>query len=162
MHKIWPHGIFPLRFLGMDAWMTLQLNVAFIHNSSKLLMCYANLLTFYPLVIAQPGTDRRSVDLCRNRMSVFYLNKTVIVGIVVGRWGGYPLSSHLAHFESITKKVPLIVSFSKSVLKMRPLKGIFVECPSDILKLTAGMFIKFSKRWFLLYLYCTVLYFNHR
>ena len=50
------------------AWMLElpQLNVALICKLRGSLMCLAYFLTCYPSLILQPGTDRRSVDWCRN------------------------------------------------------------------------------------------------
>ena len=65
-HNTQPHARLPSSFLGMDVWMTLQLNVALIRKVREFLMCLTLHLTCYRWVFVQSGTDRRRVDWCRN------------------------------------------------------------------------------------------------
>ena len=57
-------------FMGMDAWMTPQLNIALIRKLRGTLMCLAYFLTCYPWVFVQPGIDRRPVNWCSKLMPV--------------------------------------------------------------------------------------------
>ena len=59
-------GIIHDRTLGVDAWMTSQLNEAFVCKPHGPLMYWLILLTCYPWVFVQPGTGRCPVDWCRN------------------------------------------------------------------------------------------------
>ena len=61
-----------IRFLCMNARMVSRLYVALIRNLRWSLMCLAYFLTCYPWVLVQPDTGRRTVDWCRNWMSVLY------------------------------------------------------------------------------------------
>ena len=65
-HNTQLHSQLPPSFLGMDAFMTSQLNVALKSKLRGSLMCLAYLLTCYPLVFVQPGISRRPVDWCRD------------------------------------------------------------------------------------------------
>ena len=53
-------------FLGFDACMTSQLNVALIRKLHGPLKCLAYFLDVSFMVFVQPGTGRRPVDGCRN------------------------------------------------------------------------------------------------
>ena len=56
----------PPSFLCMDTWMIPQLSVGLICKLCGSLVCLAYFLMCYPWVSLQQGTDRRSVDWCRN------------------------------------------------------------------------------------------------
>ena len=51
-------------------WITSKLNVDVIESYVEALMCLGYFLTCYPWGLVQPGTARRPVDWCRNKMSV--------------------------------------------------------------------------------------------
>ena len=79
-HNKRPHARLPPSFLGLDAWMTSQLNVALIRKLRVSLMCLAYF--FYLLsiwVFVQPLTGRRPIDWCRNLMSVLYYHYRVSI-----------------------------------------------------------------------------------
>ena len=56
-HNKRPHARLPPSFLGMDAWMTSQLNVALIHKLRASLMCLVYFLTYHLWVFVQPGSN---------------------------------------------------------------------------------------------------------
>ena len=57
-HNTRSHARLPPSFMGMDALMTSQLNVALNRKLLGSFMCLAYLLTCYPLVFVQPGISR--------------------------------------------------------------------------------------------------------
>ena len=56
-HNTRPHARFSPSFLGMNAWMTLQLNVALFFELSGSLAYLAKFLTCYQSVFVQSGTS---------------------------------------------------------------------------------------------------------
>ena len=60
-HNTRPHVRLPPSFLGMNAWMTSQLNVALIHKLRGSSICLAYFLTCYPwMLYNQALVDVRS------------------------------------------------------------------------------------------------------
>ena len=53
-------------FLGIDVWMTLQMNVVLIRKLHVSLMCLDYFLGILAWLFIQPGICRRSIDWCRN------------------------------------------------------------------------------------------------
>ena len=72
-HETRPHDRLPPIYLGMGALMTSQLKIALFGKLRGPLMCLAYFLASNSWVFAQPGTDRRPVDSCRNKISVLYV-----------------------------------------------------------------------------------------
>ena len=46
---------------------------SFDSQATGSLMCLGSFVTFYILVFVQPVADRRSVESCRNKVSVLYM-----------------------------------------------------------------------------------------
>ena len=73
VHTTRPHARLPTSSLGMDAWMTSQLNVALFCKLGVSFTCSAYLLICYPWVYVQKGYDTRPIYFWRNYLSVLYM-----------------------------------------------------------------------------------------
>ena len=69
-HNARTHARLPPKILGMDDLITKRI---FDSQDTWAIDVFGLLLTRYPLVFVQPGTARRSVDWCRNWMSVLHI-----------------------------------------------------------------------------------------
>ena len=73
-----PHSRLSASFLGMDAWMNSQLNVALFFKLCRSLMClfFCHVTNVF---FIQPGTARCPVEWCRDLMPVLYHTESMVI-----------------------------------------------------------------------------------